>query len=163
MANTQPIQQQWFCIKKDNLAQSKSESCVVTIPKKQRTLETPVSCQAMLDCHIYGKKPSVMQYLNPIKQDWHHTNTSLDEDANKRDLAWVLTRLLPTNLWDWTLNLWLLTSWSAFNTMVSWGAPSTNEVGYCPMINVTSTDYNTVFTVMKYNKLCQVLVRSTVL
>ena len=32
-ANTQPIQQQWFCIKKDNLAQSKSESCVVTIPK----------------------------------------------------------------------------------------------------------------------------------
>ena len=40
-------------------------------------------------------------------------------------------------------------SWSAFNTMVSCGAPSTTEVRYCPMINGTSTDYNTVYTFMK--------------
>ena len=40
-------------------------------------------------------------------------------------------------------------SWSAFNTMVSCEALSTTEVGYCPMINGTSTDYNTVYTVMK--------------
>ena len=40
-------------------------------------------------------------------------------------------------------------SWSAFNTMVSCGAPSTTEVRYFPMINGTSTDYNTVYTFMK--------------
>ena len=40
-------------------------------------------------------------------------------------------------------------SWSAFNTMVSCRAPSTTEVGYCPISNGTSTDYNTVYTFMK--------------
>ena len=39
--------------------------------------------------------------------------------------------------------------WRAFNTMVSCGAPSTTEVRCCPMINSTSTDYNTVYTFMK--------------
>ena len=120
----------------------------------------------MLNCHIYGKKTSIIQYLNQIKQDWFHTNTSLDEDASKRDLAWVLTRLLSTKLFDvelepMTADQQKIPSWSAFNTMVSCGASSTTEVGYCPMINGTSTDYNTVYTVMK--KVQQVLVKSTVL
>ena len=107
----------------------------------------------MLNCHIYGKKPSVIQYLNQIKQDWYHANTSQDEDANKRDFAWVFTRLLPTKLFEvelepMTADQQKIPSWSAFNTMVSCGAPSTTEVVYFPMINGTSTDYNTVYTVM---------------
>ena len=114
--------------------------------KKQRTLETPVSCQTMLNC------PSVIQYLNQIKQDWYHANTSQDKDANKRNLAWVLTRLLPTNIFEVELEPMTADQqkiWSAFNTMVSCGAPSTTEVEYFPMINGTSTDYNTVYTVTK--------------
>ena len=128
---------------------------MVTIPKKQRTLETPVSCQTMLDCHICGKKKlSVIQYFNQIKQDWYHANTSQDEDANKQDLAWVLTRLLSTKLFEvelepTTADQQKIARWTAFNTMVSCGAPSTTEVGYCPMINGTLTDYNTVYTFMK--------------
>ena len=109
----------------------------------------------MLNCHIYGKKnPSVIQYLNQIKQYWYHANTSQDKDANKQDLAWVLTRLLPTKLFEvelepMTADQQKIPSWSALNTMVSCGAPSTTEVRYCLMINGTSTDYNTVYTFMK--------------
>ena len=108
----------------------------------------------MFNCHIYGKKPSVIQYLNQIKQDSYHANISQDEDANKRDLTWVLTRLLPTKLFEvelepMTANQQKIPSWSAFNTMVYCRAPSTTEVRYFPMINCTSTDYNTVYTVMK--------------
>ena len=54
----------------------------------------------MLNCHIYGKKPSVIQCPNQIKQDWYHANASQDEDANKRDLTLVITRLLPTKLFE---------------------------------------------------------------
>ena len=68
--------------------------------KQQRTLETPVSCQTMFNCHIYGKKPSVIQYLNQIKQDSYHANISQDKDANKRNLTWVFTRLLLTKLFE---------------------------------------------------------------
>ena len=108
----------------------------------------------MLNCHIYGKKPAVIQYLNQIKQDWYHANTSQGEDANKRDLTSVLTRLLSTKLFEvelepMTADQQKIPRWSAFNTMVSCGAPSTTEVGYCPMINGTSTDYKTVYTAMK--------------
>ena len=49
----------------------------------------------MLNCHIYGKKPSVIQYLNQIKQDWYHANNYQDEDANKRDLAWIFFKIEP--------------------------------------------------------------------
>ena len=69
-------------------------------------------------------------------------------------MAWVLTRLLPTKSFEvelepMTADQQKIPSWSAFNTMVSCAAPSTTEVGYCPMINGTSTDYNTVYTFMK--------------
>ena len=66
----------------------------------------------------------------------------------------VLTRLLPTKLIEvelepMTADQQKIQRWSAFNTMVSCGALSTTEVGYFPMYNGTSTDYNTVYTIMK--------------
>ena len=43
----------------------------------------------------------------------------------------------------------LLPGWSAFNSRISTVSPPVTSVGYCPMINASSAEYSTIYTVMK--------------
>ncbi|KAL9975370.1 hypothetical protein ACROYT_G012525 [Oculina patagonica] len=42
-----------------------------------------------------------------------------------------------------------LPGWSAFNGKISSASPPVTSIGYCPMINASSTEYSTIYTVMK--------------
>ena len=43
----------------------------------------------------------------------------------------------------------LLPGWSAFNGRISTVSSPVTSVGYCPMINASSAEYSTIYTVMK--------------
>ena len=99
MANTQPTQQHNSGFVSNRTIWPKAKANLVWWPF-QKTAYIRNTCAKQCLIVIYTvEKPSVIQYLNQIKQDWYHANTSQDENANKRNLAWVLTRVLSTKLW----------------------------------------------------------------
>ena len=108
----------------------------------------------MLECSTFGKKPPVIQFLNAVKEHWYSSRSSLDENASNIDLAWALVHMLPTKLFEVGLcpmeaHEQTIPSWTGFNTIVSFAPASITEVGYCPLINGSPTESNTVYTVMK--------------
>ena len=69
------------------------------------------------------------------------------------DMAWTLVRSCPTKLFEVDLvpsppGEHHVPSWSGFNAIVHQPIPVI-AVGYCPMINGSSTEFSTIYTVMK--------------
>lgn len=70
------------------------------------------------------------------------------------DLAWAITRMCPTKLFTIELaidpSLQSIPSWSAFNSLVVHAHPCLTEIGYCPMIAGSPTEFSVMYTVMKH-------------
>ena len=69
------------------------------------------------------------------------------------DFAWFLCRLNTNSLFS-TAPLRQndgqpIPSWSAFNATISAESPPVTSIGYYPMINASTTEYSTIYTVMK--------------
>ena len=89
-----------------------------------------------------------------MRKGWFLVNREQHLNASQMDLAWALVRLCPTQLFEIDIvsssaDEQRVPSWSAFNALVHQAAPLETNVGYCPMINASPTQYNTVYTVMK--------------
>ena len=73
--------------------------------------------------------------------------------AIQTDFAWFLCRLNTTAPFDnglmYQYDDQLLPGWSAFNGRISTVSPPVTSVWYCPMINASSAEYSTIYTVMK--------------
>ncbi|KAI8487179.1 hypothetical protein Bbelb_349770 [Branchiostoma belcheri] len=100
------------------------------------------------------KRPDVTQYKDQVKNEWFQYNTSLRSINLHKDLGWILMRMGRTLagregelLEDQTIP-----SWSAFNMIMSNEPPPQTKVGYCPLIDASSAEYSTVYTVMKQTK-----------
>ena len=122
--------------------------------KKKRPLTRVNGCDEILECSAHGKRPIVTDFLGQIGTESFHTTTDAYRSSCRMDLTWAIGRMSPTKLFDITEVTreeadQLVPSWSGFNSMLF---PSTTQpivIGYCPMINGSSTELNTVYTVMK--------------
>ena len=130
------------------------KKALVEHTRKRRTLTASDGCQAMLEYNTYGKKPSVKDFMHAIQQEWYISDSALDDDASRMDLAWALVCMIPTKLFKVELcpmpaDQQKIPSWSGFNALISHPSASITEVGYCPMINGSPTDASIVYTVIK--------------
>ena len=108
----------------------------------------------MLEFSAHGRRPAVETYRGKVQEKWYKwLNDPLRKMAIQTDFAWFLCRLNTTAPFNnglmYQCDSQLLPGWSAFNGRISTVSPPVTSVGYCPMINASSAEYSTIYTVMK--------------
>jgi len=120
---------------------------------RKRSLEMTDNAQHILECGVFGKRPSAKFSIDGIRQEWYQPNQPVQENQADMDLAWAIVRMCPTKLFTLDLisdpAMQQIPSWSAFNALICQANPCLTEVGSCPMIPGSPTEFSIVYTVMK--------------
>ena len=121
---------------------------------RKRALSGTSVLQPVSECSAYGKRPSVSSFINKVDKGWFECHGRPDSEAQQKDMAWCILRQRSTTLFQVDLALrdsapYLVPGWSGFNAIVSSSAPPLTNIGYCPMVASPSTEYSTIYTVMK--------------
>ena len=125
--------------------------------QRKRSLDSTIMLQSTQQFSAYGKKPSVVDFVDKAHGNWLQYLEPVHTSACMVDLAWALCRLCPTKLFDISIpsnhlvdpSEQKVPGWSGFHAMVSCATSSNTVVGYCPMIEGSPTEYSTIYTVMK--------------
>ncbi|KAJ8034477.1 hypothetical protein HOLleu_21334 [Holothuria leucospilota] len=122
--------------------------------ERLKSLKTQDINQTMLEFSTYGKKPPVTNFVRKMQQEWFTCNEDLSSHTCQMDLAWALVRLCPTRLFEVELipsptGEQQVPSWSGCNAIIHQPTQMHTNVGYCPMIHGSSTEFSTIYTVMK--------------
>lgn len=116
------------------------------------SLESPAICQSLREFSAHGKRPAVTKFQKKIKTKWFQINESLHSASCNMDLAWAILRMTPVKLFEVDLictEKQKVPGWSSFNAIVHPQTPTRTNIGYCPMIDASPTEFCTVYTVMK--------------
>lgn len=119
---------------------------------KRRSLNAPLPLnQQIHEYSSHGKRPAVISFQGKFKQEWYASSKEIRSAAERKDLAWVLLRSHPCELLSAEVNQeqQSLPGWSAFNAQMSSEIAPRTMIGYCPMIHGSSTEYSTIYTVLK--------------
>ena len=123
--------------------------------KKRRSIDTSLPTQTIHDFGVRGRRPQVTTYIGTIGEDDYSSRDEEVPNMDSQDFAWFLLRLnkgealLSTDDENADAAQQDTPSWSAFNAMVSTTVPPRTNIGYCPMIQGSSTEFSTIYTVMK--------------
>ena len=97
-------------------------------------------CQSIRQCSAYGKHPAVRVLVSP---DGHVTsgsnvmNACIHSEACMMDLTWALVRMPPLKLFEKQR----VPGWSGFNAVVFSCVPVLTNIGYCPIIDGSPTEF----------------------
>ena len=124
------------------------------VDHKKRSLPGQSAVEPVLEFSAHGRRPTVVLYRGKIQQQWFEwPGDALRTMSIRIDFAWFLCRLNTTSTFSSGPLLQNdqhpLPSWSAFNDRMSSHSPPVTSVGYCPMINALSTEYSTIYTLIK--------------
>ena len=127
--------------------------------QRRRSLKRSGSVYELQECSAHGKRPSVTQYTGVVDKKWLKDEGGVLSEAINTDDTWALLRMKPASIMETGLaaqELQPVPSWGGFNSILYPALPSASKIGYCPMIEGSSTELSTViFTVMKYaQKIC---------
>ena len=101
------------------------------------------SVYELQECSAHYRRPSVTAYVNKIDKQWYN-----GEDTNCTDVAWKLLRLNPSC--TQVTEKQTVPGWSGFNSILFPDLPGETTIGYCPMIDGDSTQFSTIYTVLKH-------------
>ena len=109
----------------------------------------------MLHCpNIGGKQPHPQHLLRKIKLEWFLHCSKEHQNMRTLDHAFTLLRMTPARLFsvDFLRNApQKMRGWTAYHAIVT---SNTNirktNIGYCPMVPASATEFNIVYTVMIY-------------
>ena len=118
---------------------------------KRRSLELPLPTQTIYECGVHGRRPTLKAFLGKVQEQDFRFPDDLQPSVETKDLVWFLLRLHQRVLLSCELNEDQQTtpSWSAFNAMISTLCMPCTNIGYCPMIAGSPTEYSTVYTILK--------------
>ena len=121
---------------------------------RRRSLEAANTLYEIRECSMHGRRPLLTEYKGTIQTEWF---TSISDDlsnATDRDNIWALLRIDPSRVLDTTVvagaTRQLVPSWSGFNALLFPDIPRVTNIGYCPLLDASSTEFSTVYTVMKH-------------
>ena len=121
---------------------------------RRRSLQTSSSLYGIQEYSAHGRRPAVSSYVDLVKQDWYKCDNEIFSKASRTDGIWALLRLHPASFRK-ALNAEIgerqaLPSWSGFNAILFYDMPQESNIGYCPMIYGNSTEFSTIYTVLKH-------------
>ena len=103
--------------------------------------------QSIRQCSAYGKHPAVRVLVSPdghVASGSNVTNACIHSEACMMDLTWALVRMPPLKLFGVDLFLsekQTVPGWSGFNAVVISCVPVLTNIGYCPMIDGSPTEF----------------------
>ena len=122
--------------------------------KRRRPLHSPGPLYDVQDCSMQGRRPVIKDYRGVVESEWFSGKSADLSSATVDDTIWAILRINPSRLLKTTIlkgaTRQLVPSWSAFNAILYPGIPCSTNIGYCPLLDVSSTEFSTVYTVMKH-------------
>ena len=86
--------------------------------------------------------------------EWYKDTNDEIRTARNADFIWALLRLCPKKFGEAViaevLDKQAIPSWAGFNAILYPEMLIISNIGYCPMINGSSNDYSTIYTVLKH-------------
>ena len=106
------------------------------------------------ECSALERRPHVIFYTGQVKEEWFKEESEVLESARCAEEVWKVMRLHPSGLAESLLReviaSLLVPGWSAFNALLHPELPEISVVCYCPLIDGSSTEFRTVYTVLKH-------------
>lgn len=125
---------------------------------RKRSIEPDGTFNGILDFWPWGKSPLVKTFLGTLHEDGFQVAKDLYLSSLKTDLLWAFARMPPSL--EGEANQ-VIPSWSGFNALVLPATPCSSAIGYCPMLNGSSTQFSTIYTVMKnVQKMCAAIAQT---
>ena len=121
--------------------------------QRRRSLQRSGGVYELQDCSAHGRRPAVTQYTNMIDKEWFRDQSTVLISAIRNDDSFALLRMRPSSLMQTGIEAQdeqLVPSWSGFNSILYPDLPIASNIGYCPMIEGASTEFSTVYTVLKH-------------
>ena len=119
---------------------------------KRRSLQSTSSIYDIQECYAHGRRPTVSAYVNQVENKWFDDGKECFIDASRSDEVWRLMRLHPSSLQQASgpSNNQPVPGWSGFNAILFPEMAYESNIGYCPVIDGNSTEYSTIYTVLKH-------------
>ena len=118
--------------------------------QRQLSIASMDLCQAIIQYNVHRKRPALTCFSGSTTYEWFKYNERLHSEACMMDLAWTLVRMTPLKVFDVALfpsQKQTVAGWSGFYAVVHSCVPVQTNIGYCPMINGSPTEFSTVYTV----------------
>ena len=106
------------------------------------------------ECPVRGRRPVVTDYVGSVNMEWYKDTNDEIRTARNADFIWALLRLCPKKSGEAViaevLDKQAIPSCLGFNHILYPEMLIISNIGYCPMINGSSNDYSTIYTVLKH-------------
>ena len=126
--------------------------------KRQHSLKRSGSIYELQECSAHGRRPTVTQFTGAVNKEWLKGEGSALYEAFNMDETWALIRMNPARLLETGIavqEMQPVPSWGGFNSMLYPERPPACKIGYCLMIEGSSGEFSTIYTVMKHaQKIC---------
>ena len=114
---------------------------------------------------MHGKRPVVAEYVGHVDKEWFKGESDELKCASSNDVSWKILRLidrcLSQDLVVEALENQSIPSWSGFHSILFPDIPRADNIGYCPLIEGSSTDFSTIYTVLKHAQAISAIVGQT--
>ena len=121
---------------------------------KRRSLQATGTVYDIEQCPVRGRRPAVTDHVGSVDMKWYDDLNNETGTARKADFVWTLLRLCPKKFGEAVVaDVWekqSIPSWAGFNAILYPEMPVVSNIGYCPMIDGSSNDFSTIYTVLKH-------------
>lgn len=121
--------------------------------KRRRSLKKGGGVYELQECSAHGRRPKVNQYTGAVDYQWLKDDSTVLSEALNMDATWALLRMKPACLMETGIspeNVQQVPGWGGYQSILNPAVPAISKIGYCPMIEGSSTDFTTVYTVLKH-------------
>jgi len=126
--------------------------------QRRCSLKRSGSVYELQECSAHRRRPSVTQYTGAVDKEWLNGEGSVFSEGINTDDMWALLLMKPASIMKTGIavqDVQPVPSWGRLNPVLYPNLPSVSKIGYCPMIEGSSTELSTVYTVMKHTqKIC---------
>ena len=122
--------------------------------KRRQSLQADESDISLQECSVYRGRPVTAEYVGHVDVDWYSGESDTSRSASLSDDIWKVLRLndkgLTQSFVTTASEIKPIPSWSGFDSILFPDMPRVTSIGYCPMIEGASTEFSTIYTVLKH-------------
>ena len=100
------------------------------------------------DFSVVGRRPTTSSLVGKINMEWYDGSTNEFQKASSMDKVWSLVRMNPrtgSNQPPTPDERQIVPSWSGFHSVLFPHVERATTIGYCPLINGSSSEFSTIY------------------
>lgn len=104
------------------------------------------------DFSVVGRRPTTSSFVGKINMQWYDDSTNEFHKASSMDKVWSLVGMNPrtsSNQSPTPDERQIVPSWSGFHSVLFPDVERATTIGYCPLINGSSSEFSTIYTVLR--------------